>query len=417
VSIGNISDLGIPAQVIPSNNWPKIPYKESREGLLDFRISDSESIYDAPAFFNPVMVLNRDLSILFARLYSNRKQKPIRVFEPLAGIGIRALRMALEAPNAVSEIVINDFDEVSTGIASYNIQSQNLENRIFLFKREARALTYNLVENRMKYHYIDVDPFGTPSPFIDSIWAALSLNALVSITATDMTALCGVYPKSCLRKYGSLPLNNHHTHETAARILISTVVHSAARHERGVKPIFTTSVDHYTKVFFEVRKGRGEANDAVAQIGYSYTCSACSEIRYLKGMHGTTVQCCGEIQVAGPLWVGEIYSTEWCQEALDLLINEENNSFREPAHFPSIRRMKKLFEEGTKSIGLHGYYAMDVLGRKLGLTQPKFKHLSDALEARGYRFVQTQFTKQSFRSDAPGSVIIEVIKELVEKQT
>lgn len=399
-----------------SDSWPSIPYKIVTEGLIEFRVSDSESIYDSPAFFNPVMVLNRDLSILFVRVYSKRKGKPIRVFEPLAGIGIRAMRMGSEADQSISEIVINDFNEVTTKIAAYNISKLELTEKITLFKREARALAFDLVENFMRYHYIDLDPFGSPAPFIDSVWTTLTLNAMISVTATDMTALCGVYPNACLRKYGATPLNNYHTHETAARILIASISKSAARHEIGIKPIFTASVDHYTKVFFEVRKGRGEANVSVNQIGFSYTCTNCFDIKYIQGRINEKIECCGEIKMAGPLWVGDIFDSNWCKEARIILQEEEKNDIADPSKskFPSTKKILKMLDEGIHSSGLPGYFAVDEISRKLKTMQPKFKLIAEELEKLSYRCVNTHFTKQAFRSDASGEIVVETIKKLVE---
>ena len=65
---------------------PDIELKELTEGNVNFSVPDASTIYDAPAFFNPVMILNRDLSILFCKLYSQTVDHKIRVIEPLAGI-------------------------------------------------------------------------------------------------------------------------------------------------------------------------------------------------------------------------------------------------------------------------------------------------------------------------------------------
>lgn len=388
----------------PAAEWPDIPKNTLQEGKISFTMVSAENIYDAPAFFNPVMVLNRDLAILFVKLYSDRVEQPIRVFEPLAGIGIRALRMAKEIPKQVSELIINDYGDISSKIASYNIQQLNLEGVVFQFKREARSLALELAEQQFRYHFIDLDPFGPPTPFIDSMWSLMPLRSMIAVTATDMQALCGVFPRSCQRKYGGLPLNNHHTHETASRIMIGMVVRSAARFERGVEPVFTSSVDHYTKVFFKVRYQRGAANNSVEQIGFSYTCDTCNQIDYITG-DAITHNCCGSTtKRAGPLWVGELFDAEWCQLALDSL---------EELQLPSHRRIEKLLLEGVESVGLKGYFSMDEIGRKLRITLPSFKKVHQALEEKGYRCVKTRFNKNCIRTDCDGVELMNTIKDLV----
>ncbi|MCY3410904.1 MAG: hypothetical protein INQ03_04620 [Candidatus Heimdallarchaeota archaeon] len=391
----------------PRHIWPDLESTMKTEGNICFRMVEAENIYDAPAFFNPVMVLNRDFAILFAELYAIKNEIAIRVFEPLAGIGIRALRMATEIDRHIAEIIINDFGDISSKIAAYNIEELNLTGKIFQFKREARSLALDLAEHLMRYHFIDLDPFGPPVSFIDSMWTVMPRRSMIAVTATDMQALCGVFPDACYRKYGGIPLNNHHTHETAARIMIAMVARSAARFERGVQPIFTSAVDHYTKVFFLTKMQRGAANESVANIGYSYTCQQCAEIHYIAG-DAVDQHCCGQLSIrAGPLWTGKIFDSTWCSEALNLLEKKE---------LPSQRRMQKLLQEGVDAEKLFGYYAMDERGKTMRITLPNFKELHQELTARGYACIKTRFTKNAIRSDVPGTELQEIIELLVRQK-
>jgi tRNA (guanine26-N2/guanine27-N2)-dimethyltransferase len=393
----------IPGLIEAEEKWPDVASETAEEGKIEFKIASSESIYDAPAFFNPVMVLNRDLAILFAKLYAD-KYHPIRIFEPLAGIGIRAFRLALEIPDQVLEVVISDYNEITSAIASYNRYHLAISDKVLQFKREARSLAMDLAERQLRYNFVDLDPFGSPAPFIDFIWPVLQINALVAVTATDMTALCGVYPDSCLRKYGGYPQNNFHTHETASRLLIGLVARSAARHEVGITPILTVSFDHYTKVFFTTHRSRGAANESSKQIGYSYTCQNCMSIKYTPINHNERVSCCGELDQAGPLWIGELFDSEWATYALDNL---------DDLGLTSHKRIKRSLEEARDSEGLMGYWTMDSLCKHMGTSQPSFAGFFEALSVEGYRVVRSWFTKQAFRTDAPLEVIQHIIKELV----
>jgi tRNA (guanine26-N2/guanine27-N2)-dimethyltransferase len=396
--------------------WPDIVTKKLNEGQIEFQVADASSIYDAPAFFNPIMVLNRDISILFCDVYRSKVDHPIRIIEPLAGIGIRGMRLVSELSNNISEVVINDFEEITTKIANLNRYELGLESRVIQFKREAKALLSDLAERNFKFHYLDLDPFGPPVKFLDSIWSVLTLSAIISITATDMTALCGVYPDACLRKYGGLPLNNFHTHETASRILISSVVLSAARHEFGVTPIFTLSADHYAKVFFETRKGRGEANAATKQLGFSYTCNKCMQIFYIQGFNSPAPDCCGQLEKAGPLWVGDLFDKEWSNSGLQIVEENVEDNIDRKASLPSVKRLIKILKEGVDGYNLHGYYAIDEISRKLKIKQPKFIVFREAMEKKGFRVVPTLFRKQSFRTDASIDTINRVFLDISESE-
>ena len=62
--------------------------------------------------------------------------------------------------------------------------------------------------NGDRFDAVDVDPFGTPSPFVDCALRSIKDGGLLSVSATDSGVLCGVYPKVALRKYLGLPLRN-----------------------------------------------------------------------------------------------------------------------------------------------------------------------------------------------------------------
>lgn len=400
--------LKIRGLITQPREWPKDLQKiKIIEGKTECYVETDESIYEATSFFNPVMAINRDLTLIAVIAYAKKYNKKMRIIDPLGGIGVRALRLANEANEWISQIIINDFSDVSTSIASYNIHESGLDDTIKLFQREAKSLILDLAENNFKFHYIDLDPFGPPTPFIDTIWSAFAISGLASITATDMTALCGIYPESCLRKYGSIPLNNFHTHETAARILLATIARSASRQEFGIHPLLTVSVDHYCKIFVKVRKSRGLANEAASQIGFSYTCRECFQI-YYKSYQESPPTCCGELDKAGPLWIGPLFDKEWCQ-LFEVTLNE--------IELPSTKRIAKLLREGIETGDLKGYYALDEIGRKLHSSQPKTQALIDALASQGYRTITTEFRKQSIRTDATTKILMDVFSTLVTKNS
>lgn len=370
---------------------------EKEEGRTSFSMVEGE-VYTAPAFFNPVMILNRDFSILFSALLSRRQERPLRVFEPLGGIGVRAFRLVNEIPEAIKSVVINDFGDVSTRLASFN-RSKFDHEKIVQFKREARSLASELGEEQYKFQMIDLDPFGPPTPFLDSLWRITQNHGVISVTATDMQALAGVYPESCLRKYGGLPFNNFHTHETAARILIAAVIRSAARFDKGVRPVFTLSSHHYIKIFFEISDGRGRANELVKQIQDAATCKVCQRHRFLDA--NTHWECC-DVQVYGPLWSGPLFSNDWCNDALELL---------EEIELPSHRAMSKFLEEGTKE-NIPFYYAIEFLASRLGTNSPKLESLIERIENEGYVAYKTRFRRNALRTNAPMEVIEQSMRAL-----
>lgn len=48
---------------------------------------------------------------------------------------------------------------------------------------------------------VDLDPYGTPSPFLDAAVQSVADGGLLLCTATDMAVLCGNNAEVCYSKY------------------------------------------------------------------------------------------------------------------------------------------------------------------------------------------------------------------------
>ena len=95
-----------------------------------------------------------------------------------------------------------------------NIKKCKLNNA-FAIKRNLNSLLSD-----MRFHYIDIDPFGSPVYFVDSAMRSVYNNGIIACTATDTATLCGVYPNVCRRRYGVKPFHSNVMHETGLRILL-----------------------------------------------------------------------------------------------------------------------------------------------------------------------------------------------------
>ena len=65
---------------------------------------------------------------------------------------------------------------------------------------------------------IDLDPYGSACPFLDTAVQAVKHGGLLMVTCTDMGILAGNHPEACWAKYGSFPIKAHFCHEQAIRI-------------------------------------------------------------------------------------------------------------------------------------------------------------------------------------------------------
>jgi len=81
-----------------------------------------------------------------------------------------------------------------------------------------------MVKNRnvkQRFSIIDLDPYGSASPFLDSAVQALAEGGLLMITCTDMAVLCGNHSEVCHAKYGSIALRSKSCHEMVCLFIIT----------------------------------------------------------------------------------------------------------------------------------------------------------------------------------------------------
>ncbi|XP_011810329.1 PREDICTED: tRNA (guanine(26)-N(2))-dimethyltransferase [Colobus angolensis palliatus] len=64
-----------------------------------------------------------------------------------------------------------------------------------------------------RFDVIDLDPYGSPTPFLDAAVQAVSEGGLLCVTCTDMAVLAGNSGETCYSKYGAMALKSRACHE------------------------------------------------------------------------------------------------------------------------------------------------------------------------------------------------------------
>jgi tRNA (guanine26-N2/guanine27-N2)-dimethyltransferase len=80
----------------------------------------------APVFYNPVMELNRDISVLAFQAYQRKRSSEIKICEPLTSSGIRGIRYANEI-QGINKVFINDINTRAIELAKLNVELNNLQ--------------------------------------------------------------------------------------------------------------------------------------------------------------------------------------------------------------------------------------------------------------------------------------------------
>ena len=123
---------------------------------------------------------------------------------------------------------------------SYTHLDLNQLENVIVCKEDANMI---LRKCKGKFDVIDIDPFGTPSPYLDSAASSLRAGGMICVTATDTSALCGTYSEPCIRKYSSVPLKTEYCHENGLRILAGFVARTFSKYKKFIEVKFSHSTD------------------------------------------------------------------------------------------------------------------------------------------------------------------------------
>lgn len=213
--------------------------------LEDFRKSSKEYVpSETEVFFNPVMEISRDISVSSLQVLGSGIES-LRICDALAGVGARGLRYSAEV-DGVSKVLINDWGVEAAELIRKNVKLNDL-SKVEVRNEEANTLLHNY---RPRFHVIDIDPFGTPIPFLDSSFSAISRRGIYLVTATDTGPLCGAYRNACLRKYGANPLRTPYSRELGLRIFIGSVQRRAAAYDLALSPVLSHATQHFFRAHF-----------------------------------------------------------------------------------------------------------------------------------------------------------------------
>lgn len=172
------------------------------------------------------MELNRDLSVAALSVYRQSCEQDIAICDAFASSGIRGIRYSKEI-NGVSMAVVNDLNPIAVELAHENIANNGLTN-VNVCRKEANLL---LRTCRGKFDVVDIDPFGTPAPYVESAASSLKAGGLICITATDTSALCGTYKNLAS---GSM-VQNHYEMSTVMKPVLGSWQDSFAAHFPSIK--------------------------------------------------------------------------------------------------------------------------------------------------------------------------------------
>ena len=323
-------------------------------------------------FYNPTMAVNRDLGAIVLAKWP----RPLgSVLDGLAATGAWGVRMALEA--GVGHLTLNDRSRESTRLIRENLRRNKLAADVHTGDLSAYV-------RERRYDFVDVDPFGPPTPFLGAVFDAASESSGVGITATDTAVLCGTYPNACERRYGARSLRCAQGAEIGLRILLGYCQRLASARRKQIRPILAFSAEHFLRVYVSLVRDSGSE-----PIGHVFRAGA-----------GHLVSTSGATRGAvGPLWLGPLGDAAVVRRL-------------QPSSWSSVASARLLSLLKAESEMPAFFVTTDELASRERRSPPRLDRFIDGLRAIGFRATRTHFHPRGVKTDAPPQDCVRVFREL-----
>ena len=348
-----------------------------------------------PAFFNPKAKLNRDFSIIAYAAFLNRFDGPKIFLEGLSGMGARGLRVANELE--IEKIVINDLNPSALKIAEYSANLNGIKNIEFSEKEACRFFS-NHSKKGERGSIVDIDPFGSPAAFFDCGIRATMHGGLLSIAATDLQVLNGLFQAACKRKYGGVPVRTEYGNEIAIRLVLGSLRAVSARLGVEIIPMFVESEMHYYRAYVKVRN----RPDQQENLGYILHCKNCGHRKIALEQEQECELCKLKISIAGPLWIGKIFDKEFVQ-----------NMLLENSKLETDKSCEKILNKCLEEAEMPGtYYTVDEIASIMKASPPKLEKAIVSLHENNFLSSATVFNPTGFRTNANINEIIKIFETI-----
>ena len=337
--------------------------KEFQEGKAIFKANlsgkDKGPGKAKGVFYNPAMRLSRDLHVAFAKQFDFSGI----MLDGLAASGIRGIRLNLEAGVNVE---FCDSSQMATETIAGNLEMNGIKSKIYNERVE------DLLQDR-KYDWIDIDPFGTPAPYLEAALEGLSDGGILGVAATDTAVLCGAKPSICKKRYGAVSMRRVAAKEVGVRILLSRIHNIASEMGKGIEPLLCYSEGHHLRVFVRL----GERKDIA--------------LKWItKDMRIVDRE---EKDAGGPLWVRKIIKAELIPESQDGVLG---------------RLLETLREEANGPPGLHD---INDIAKAAGIGQtPQRNKIVESIRKLGSFASSSVFSPLGIKTDAPEDIRNQAVK-------
>lgn len=345
----------------------------------------------------------------------------VRILEALSATGLRAIRYAHEVPQ-VQTVVANDLLADAVQSIERSAHYNNLGGKVVAHQGDAIKYMGSLNDSE-KFHVVDLDPYGTAAPFIDSALQLIKDNGLLMVTCTDAGVLAGNgYPEKCFALYGGNNFGNTNmglelNHEAGLRLILGSIAQTASKYKKTIEPVLSLSIDYYFRVFVRVTTSPLQVKQLAAQTMLTYHCVGCGQQidqrlgRVTEKHHqtpriatipGENCQFCDRVfHLAGPYWGGALHSPNFIDDVLE--INREASS----ETYKTRERIKGMLTLAKNELAnVPFYFNLNQLCSLLKAPPLAIDDFARAIGNLGYKISLTHAKKNCVKTDAPWEKVL-----------
>ncbi len=368
-----------------------------KEGKASIYIFPGEIKKSDVVFYNPKMHLNRDISSLAVKAFTSLYGRSVRVLDVMASTGIRGIRYALECSN-VKEVVFNDLNPNAISLLKENVALNELEKNVEveIYNEDANVVMHKY---RFEGDVVDVDPFGSAMPYVDSLARCVSNKGMIMATFTDTAVLSGTYPRTALRRYGVYHSRKYYPKgEIALRVAYKVLAEALARYDKGIIPLVGLSYQHYVRVIAMVDKHKSSAEQNISMLKYLHFNEMQERFYSFNKEEGK------EYESIGPIWSGPLGNESFIGKMLEMY--DENVYLKETYDLLSV--LQQEYKIGNME-GSY-YYHIPHLGKYYKSTLPSYDNVEKYIRSKGYHVSKSHIKDYTIVTDMPYQELVGLFK-------
>ena len=325
-------------------------------------------------FYNPRMRINRDITEAFVVKHGIKSYADI-----MAASGIRGFRIARHGV----ETRLNDKSIRAYATILWNSQRLGLNVNATRMDAKEFLLEYKGIE------FIDLDPFGTPAPYLPAV--VEYKPKYLGVTATDTANLCGKYPHASRRLYFVENFKTPFCHEVGIRILLYAIAREAARNDMIIEPLVSYSYRHHMRVIVRLIRASSTAIDRMLtnEIGRLRFDPDTYRIKISEGIAGSGI---------GPIRIGDIGNPFSIEPLIGYKRNSEETN----------KILRMLLIDSRAPIG---YYDLHEIARIRKESPVSKRKLLEKAREMGIFLSETHFSPRAVKG-VNVDAVIEVIEAL-----